>query len=94
MTSKTGKCEKTGICAFFTNKMDRLADSQERFMFKKEYCIKDKSRCARFIVNSKLYSGWAPPDEETMYEIDSKMRIMFPNDIELANNIISKLCNN
>ncbi len=92
MKGNAGKCEKIGVCSFFTNRMDRMANPEERFQFKVDYCIKDKSRCARFMVNSKLYGGCTPSDEEMMNEIDSKMRIMFPNDIELAHEIINVLC--
>ncbi len=88
------KCERTGVCVFFTNKMHRLPTPSERLKFKVEYCVKDKTRCARYLVNDKLHKGCTPSDDETMIEIDSKMRDMFPDDLDLAEEIINRLCNN
>jgi hypothetical protein len=86
------KCEKTDVCTFFTNKMSRLPTAAERFRFKVDYCIKDKMSCARYMVNQKLYGGCAPANDEAMFNIDSRMRKMFPNDVDMAQEIIRELC--
>ena len=86
------KCERTDVCIFFTNKMNRLPTIAERLKFKVDYCIKDKTSCARYMVNLKLHGGCAPSDDESMFSIDSKMRKMFPNDVEMAQEVIRELC--
>ncbi|UCG77884.1 MAG: hypothetical protein JSV21_09970 [Nitrospirota bacterium] len=87
-------CEKTDVCVFFTNRMNRLPTAQERMQYKVEYCVKDKERCARYMVNKKIRQGYHPVDESGMAEVDQQMREIFPDDIEKAEVIIKYLCNN
>lgn len=88
------KCEKTDVCGFFTDNMIRLPTLHERLRFKSQYCTKDKTRCARFLVNTKIHCGCTPSDDEIILEVDRKMRSLFPDDMNLANEIIGILCNN
>jgi len=88
------KCEKTDVCGFFTNNMTRLPTLHERLKFKSEYCTRDKTKCARFIVNKKIHCGCVPDSDQIILEVDRKMRSLYPDDIDLANEIITILCNN
>ena len=87
------KCEKTDVCTFFTNRISIQLTSHDRMRLKVQYCITDKTRCARYMVNEKLYKGYAPCEEAAMSIIDSKMRSMYPSDLELAEEVIALLCN-
>jgi len=87
------RCEKIDVCGFFTNNMTRLPTLHERLKFKSEYCTRDKTKCARFIVNNKIHCGCTPSDDQIIEEVDRKMKSLFPNDLGLANEIIEILCN-
>ena len=86
------KCEKTDVCVFFINKVSSSLSSQDRMRLKVQYCITDKTKCARHMVNQKLYQGYSPCDENEMPEIERMANQLYPNDVELANRIIDKLC--
>ncbi len=86
------KCEKIDFCTFFTNRATTLLTEQDRMRVKVQYCIVDKTRCARYKVKEKLYKGFMPCNENAMYMIDQKMDILYPDDVELATEIINLLC--
>lgn len=67
-------CECLGGCPFFNDKMkdyDGLAA-----MYKKRYCLGDKTKCARYAVFTKLGKGNVPPN-------------LYPNMMEQAKEILA-----
>lgn len=45
------ECEKIKACPFFNNKLKGKDAMIE--LLKKKYCLNDKTKCARYILNSK-----------------------------------------
>ena len=69
------ECECLTECPFFKDKMINRPGTAE--IYKDEYCRKDNSRCARYLVFRKLGKQKIPPG-------------LFPNQIKKARKIISK----
>ena len=69
------ECELLEKCIFFNEKMEFEHDSADEF--KKQYCLGDKSRCARYIVYKALGREKVPP-------------YLYPDEKEAAGRIIEK----
>ena len=68
------ECECLRECAFFNDRMINRPATAE--IYKDDYCRKDNSCCARYMVFKKLGKPKVPPD-------------LFPNQIKRAKKIIS-----
>ncbi len=66
-------CECLATCPFYNDKMD--IESGLGRMYKRQYCEKEKEKCARYIVLTKLGRKAVPVD-------------LFPNMHERAKKII------
>lgn len=54
------ECECLSTCPFYNDEMD--IDSGIGRMYKNRYCLKDKEKCARYMVLNKLGRGAVPAD--------------------------------
>ncbi|GAA0737692.1 hypothetical protein [Clostridium oceanicum] len=52
------KCENLDKCPFYNDKMN--INSGLGLMYKRKYCEGDKTKCARYIVSSKLGKEFVP----------------------------------
>jgi len=68
-------CKCLAGCPFFNDKMP--GDAGIGAIYKKKYCLGDNSKCARFLVFSKLGKEAVPKD-------------LFPNMYEKAQAIVSQ----
>ena len=69
------KCELSEKCIFFNEMMSNMPSTTK--LTKKQYCLKNKSRCARYIVFSPLGREKVPID-------------LFPHQKEYAETIINE----
>jgi hypothetical protein len=67
-------CESISTCIFFHDNMASMPDIAA--MMKRRLCQGDNSKCARWIVRSKLGPASVPSD-------------LFPNQIDRANKLVS-----
>ena len=68
------ECESLDGCPFFNDKLDDMPAMAD--MYKKKYCLGDKSSCARYIVKTEVGKDEVPSD-------------LSPNQTERAQEIIS-----
>ncbi len=68
------QCEKLSACPFFNDKMANKPGMTN--LFKNNYCLKDNSQCARYMVATKLGKEKVPTD-------------MYPNEVERATKLIA-----
>ncbi len=68
-------CALLAQCIFFNDKMESMPKAAE--MLKNRYCRKDFSRCARYVVRSKLGPDKVPAD-------------LSPSQMDRAQELISK----
>ena len=69
------ECEMLPQCPFFNNKMAHMPNTTE--LYKDQYCKKNNSSCARYLVAQALGREKVPAD-------------LFPNMEEKAGRIIAK----
>jgi len=74
MEKKMAKCEIIETCIFFNEKMSSMPTAAE--MMKKNYCLGDNTKCARYMVFKALGREKVPVD-------------LFPNQVERAESIIN-----
>lgn len=70
-----GDCELLAGCLFFNDKMK--PEEGVGALYKRNYCQKDNSKCARYLVAKKLGKDRVPDD-------------LYPNMYERANKLISE----
>ncbi len=69
------ECKRLGACPFFNDKMaDKPGMTQ---LYKKNYCMKDFSQCARYMVAEAIGSEKVPID-------------LYPNMVQRVSDIIAK----
>ena len=69
------KCEFLDACAFFNDRLATMPSTAE--LFKKNFCLGEYEKCARYLVASKLGRENVPPD-------------LFPNQLQRAQGLIRK----
>ena len=82
-------CENRNDCAFFNS--DQKAMPGIAGKLKEWFCLKDKERCARYMVLEKLQTGHSPSDKDTESIIRRTLNAMHPNDYEKAEMLIRSL---
>ena len=69
------ECERLANCSFYQNKMP--IESGLGSLYRKKYCEGDKTRCARYLVVTKLGPEYVPDD-------------LYPNMDKRAEEILAK----
>jgi len=69
------ECERLAKCPFYQNKMP--IESGLGSLYRKKYCEGDKTKCARYLVVTKLGAEYVPDD-------------LYPNMDKRAEEIVAK----
>ena len=88
-TSHMDACERSDICTFFKNNLREMPSLSKTLRLK--YCEGEHSKCARHMIHTKLMQGYTPVDDDSMFAIDRAMQVLFPNDRDSAQSIISRM---
>ncbi len=85
----SAKCPHFLKCPFFNNRMAAMPTVVEQLQ--RRYCNDDYRQCARYLVNQKFIQGYSPRDEKEASSLERDFDILFPNNIEKAEEIIHRL---
>ena len=81
------KCDRSDGCEFFNNRMQRMPGTAT--IFKQNFCETDSSNCARYLVVDAIMDCPAELSDEAIMEVHKKMELLFPNNADIAREIIS-----
>lgn len=56
-----------------------------------KYCLNESDKCARFIVNQKFIEGYTPKNDEEAAAIERSFDVLYPSNIDKAEQIIDQL---